>query len=127
LIVNYLCFKMILNFLIFLSSFVFSESTKVIWTTPQNHDFGEILRGSTHTHIFEFKNLTNKPLTIDNVRTDCGCTASDWEEEPVKPNAQGKITITFDATKSGYFQKKITVWIRGQKQAEKLSIEGEVL
>jgi Protein of unknown function (DUF1573) len=61
------------------------------------------------------------------VRTDCGCTASDWDEEPVKPNALGKITITFDATKSGYFQKKITVWIRGQKQAEKLSIEGEVL
>jgi Protein of unknown function (DUF1573) len=111
-----------LSFLIFLSSFTLSESTKVIWTTPQSHDFGEILRGSTHTHIFEFKNLTYKPLTIDNVRTDCGCTASDWEEEPVKPNALGKITITFDATKSGYFQKKITVWIRGQQENTEINL-----
>ena len=118
---------MILNFLIFLSSFALFETSKLSWTTPQSHDFGEILRGSSQTHVFEFKNLSNKPLTIDNVRTDCGCTASDWEEEPVKPNALGKITITFDAAKVGYFQKKITVWIRGQKQAEKLSIEGEVL
>ncbi len=118
---------MILTLVIFLSSFSLLETSKVDWTTPTSHDFGEILRGSAQTHIFEFKNLTDKPLTIDNVRTDCGCTASDWEEEPVKPNAQGKITVIFDATKSGYFQKKITVWIRGQKQAEKLSIEGEVL
>jgi Protein of unknown function (DUF1573) len=118
---------MILNFLILLSSFTLFEADKVMWTTPQSHDFGEILRGSTHTHIFEFKNLTNKPLTVDNVRTDCGCTASDWDDEPVKPNAPGKITITFDAAKEGYFRKKITVWIRGQKQSEKLTIEGEVL
>jgi Protein of unknown function (DUF1573) len=118
---------MILNFLIFLSSFTLSDSSKLSWTTPQSHDFGEILRGSTHTHVFEFKNLTDKPLTIDNVRTDCGCTASDWEEEPVKPKALGKINITFDGVKSGYFKKKITVWVKGQKQAEKLSIEGEVL
>jgi hypothetical protein len=118
---------MILHFLIIVSQFTLFDTSKINWMTPQDHDFGEIRRGSTHTHVFEFKNLSDKPLTIDNVRTDCGCTASDWEEEPVKPNALGKITITFDATKVGYFQKKITVWIRGQKQAEKLTIEGEVL
>ena len=78
------------------------------------------------TYIFEFKNTSNAPLIIDNVRTDCGCTASDWEETPVEAGAQGRITIHFDASKTGYFKKKITVWIKGMKKAEKLSIEGEV-
>ena len=118
---------MVLSILLFISTITFQNPSKVTWITPTTYDFGQILRGSTTTHFFEFKNTTDAPLVIDNVRTSCGCTASDWEEEPVKPKTQGKITITFDATKSGFFKKKITVWIRGQKKSETLYIEGEVI
>ena len=114
------------SILIFIAHFTLFTDSKIIWTTPTTHDFGEILRGKSVTYIFEFKNTSNAPLIIDNVRTDCGCTASDWEETPVEAGAQGRITIHFDASKTGYFKKKITVWIKGMKKAEKLSIEGEV-
>ena len=96
------------------------------WTTPTEHDFGSIEKGVPKTHIFEFKNISNTPLLIDNVRTECGCTASEWEETPIETGKIGKITVTYDAHKSGYFRKKLIVWFSGQKTSEKLWIEGEV-
>jgi hypothetical protein len=108
-----------------LLSVTFTESN-LTWITPQSHDFGDILRGGEATHTFSFKNTTNTTLTLDNVRTDCGCTATDWDIAPVPAGGTGHIKITYDAAKMGYFKKKITVWIRHQRKAEKLWIEGEV-
>lgn len=113
-------------FIGFLMPFFFLSENKIAWTTPTEHDFGEILRGRDATHIFTFKNLSDTPLVIDNVRTDCSCTSSDWDIAPVLPNELGKVTVSFDTKKTGYFKKKITVWIRGQQKSEKLTIEGEV-
>lgn len=114
------------SLLIILVSILNIDTVKMEWVSPTTHDFGELLRGKEVTHVFEFKNTSDKPLVIDNVRTDCGCTASDWEEEPVPVGQVGRITIRFDASKLGYFKKKITVWVKGVKKPEKLSIEGEV-
>ena len=100
--------------------------SKVTWTTPTEHDFGLILRGVEAQHVFTFRNRSKTPLTIDNVRTDCSCTASDWDIAPVAPDSTGQITISYDAHKKGYFKKRLTVWIHGQKEAEKLVIQGEV-
>lgn len=113
-------------FLSFLIPFFFVLDTSITWTTPVEHDFGEIGQGSEAVHVFTFKNLTNKPIVIDNVRTDCSCTASDWETAPIEPQETGKIKVSYDTKKTGYFRKKLTVWIRGQKKAEKLTIEGDV-
>jgi hypothetical protein len=100
--------------------------SKVEWTTSKDHDFGLVERGVEAKHVFTFKNISNAPLIIDNVRTDCSCTASDWDEAPIAPNAIGKITVGYDAKKKGFFRKHLTVWLHGQKQAEKLMIQGEV-
>ena len=100
--------------------------SKVEWTTPTNHDFGLILRGVEARHVFTFRNISNAPLIIDNVRTECSCTASDWDASPIAPNAIGKITVDYDARKKGFFRKRLTVWLRGQKHSEKLLIQGEV-
>jgi Protein of unknown function (DUF1573) len=100
--------------------------SKVEWTSPKSHDFGLVEKGVEAKHVFTFKNISNAPLIIDNVRTDCSCTASDWDDAPIAPNAIGKITVGYDAKKKGYFKKHLTVWLHGQKQSEKLMIEGEV-
>ena len=110
----------------FLLPFCFILNTKIVWTTPTQHDFGNILRGSEAKHIFTFKNLSDKTLVIDNVRTDCSCTASDWDAAPILSNEIGNVTVSFDTHQTGVFRKKITVWIRGQRQAEKLIIVGKV-
>ncbi len=100
--------------------------SKLVWTTSTDHDFGLIPRGIEAKHVFTFRNRSKTPLKIDNVRADCSCTASDWDIAPVAPDSIGKITVNYDAFKKGYFKKRLTVWIKGQKQAEKLVIQGEV-
>lgn len=106
---------------------LFFDTSKVVWTTPPAHDFGEILRGSDATFTFTFRNVSPATLTLDNVRTECSCTATDWDAAPIAPNESGKITVSFDTKKVGFFKKKMTVWIRGQRKPEKISIEGEVI
>ena len=113
-------------FISFLLPFFLNLDAQIAWTTPTQHDFGDILRGQEATYIFTFKNISDKLVVIDNIRTDCSCTASDWNSAPILPNETGKITVSYDAKQSGYFRKKLTVWIRGQRKAEKLTIEGEV-
>lgn len=113
--------------LLYLFIYAFCINTNIQWVTPTEHDFGDIEKGKAQSFVFTFKNVSDKPIVIDNVRTDCGCTASDWENDPILPNAIGKVTITYDALKEGYFRKKITVWLHKQKKAETLYIEGEVL
>ncbi|MBL7814465.1 MAG: DUF1573 domain-containing protein [Saprospiraceae bacterium] len=110
----------------FLMPFFLLSEALLQWTTPTQHDFGEIKKGDEAQHIFTFKNVSDQPIVLDNVRTECSCTASDWSKTPILPNETGRITVSFDAKQTGYFRKKITVWVRGQRKPEKLSIEGEV-
>lgn len=114
-------------FSLVLALFLSSSPAKIAWTSPTTHNFGNLLRGQSARHIFYFKNTSNATIVIDNVRTDCGCTASDFDAAPIEAGKTGQINIEYDATRLGFFKKRITVWISGQKKSEKLWIEGVVL
>lgn len=108
-------------------AFLFTGDTSVIkWETDTMHDFGDLLQGEPATFVFKFKNISDQPIIIDNVRPSCGCTASDWNNIPVEPDSIGQLGITYDAKKAGYFNKKVKVFFSGQRKAEKLYIEGFV-
>lgn len=116
-----------LAFLSFLSlSFLISQEPIMEWASEVDHDFGDILQGNPAAFDFQFINLTDQPLSIDNVRTTCGCTASEWSEAPTLPGSTGTIHIVFDARKTGYFYKKIKVFFNGQRKGERLTISGYV-
>jgi hypothetical protein len=123
---NSIC-AMPLAIIFFLFQVFIGNDSKLVWLTPTTHDFGEIAKRQPVKYVFEFKNITTEPLVIENVRAECGCTASDWEQEPVQPSQIGKISVTYDAVKNGVFYKKLTVWIKGQRKPEKLIVEGEVM
>jgi len=59
--------------------------------------------------IFEFKNNSKKPATIQGVQTSCGCTAAEKPTEAVKPGKKGKISVSYDTKRVGQFTKTITV------------------
>ncbi len=107
--------------------FLPTNDSKVKWLSPIEHDFGDIKLKVAASHSFEFVNISDGLLTVDNVRTSCGCTASDWEEEPTEAADSSAIKITYDAAKPGYFRKKIKVFFHGQRKAEVLYIEGFVV
>ncbi len=104
----------------------FTTDSVVEWLSPVEHDFGELKLNVPATAEFRFKNTSAEPLVIDNVRSTCGCTASNWDDAAIGPGEEGSIKIEFDARKPGFFYKKITVFFSNQRKAEKLSITGFV-
>ncbi len=73
-------------------------------------NFGELIQGEKASHIFEFTNVGNAPLVIDNIKTSCGCTVPEYTEKPIEPNEKGEIKITFNtAGKKGSQHKSITI------------------
>lgn len=115
-----------------LLSFVFLFQTHIAieptfaWVTPTTHDFGTLKLHVPAPVEFKFKNTSDVPITIDNVRSICGCTATEWTETPVLPGKEGFIKVVFDARKEGYFYKKVTVFFNTQRKGEKLFVEGFV-
>lgn len=111
---------------LFLLPTLHSIDSKVEWLTPTSYDFGDIIHKQPVRHDFSFKNITDAPLTVDNVRTTCGCTVPDWSEAPVLPDSTGIISVEYDARDEGYFKKQIKVYFSSQRKAEKLMVEGYV-
>ena len=119
-------------FTLFLLSAIFTsdlnaQSERVIeWKTPQTHEFGDLIQDEPVVHLFVFKNISDEPITIENVRTTCGCAAPEWSYEPILPGTESEIKIEFDAHKLQGFRKRILVFFHEQKKGEKLYIEGYV-
>jgi hypothetical protein len=92
-------------------------------------DFGnKMMEGEVVQHIFKFKNTGKSPLIIRTTQTSCGCTASEFDKEPVAPNAEGTIKVIFNSTgKPGDFQKTIQVIANTIPNETKLLIIGDVI
>ncbi|MBA9077480.1 DUF1573 domain-containing protein [Rufibacter quisquiliarum] len=76
----------------------------------QKFDFGDIRQGEVVQHTFRFTNNGSQPLVISNVRTTCGCTATDYPKKPVMPGETASITARFNsAGKRGQQNKVITI------------------
>ena len=91
------------------------------------HDFGKIKQGVPTTFDFEFKNVTDKPLVIENASASCGCTTPKWPQAPVMAGKKEKINVGYNAGSAGAFSKTITVKVAGVDAPVTLTITGEVL
>ncbi|MDD2550869.1 MAG: DUF1573 domain-containing protein [Bacteroidales bacterium] len=93
------------------------------------HNFGEILeQAGTVSYSFKVKNVGETPLIINRVATSCGCTASKYTKEPILPNSEGVITISYNpAGRPGRINQRITVFTNAPGSGIVLSLRGEVL
>ena len=74
------------------------EQANVVVFDETTHDFGVIKEEDGRvTTVFNFTNTTQGPLTITNVRASCGCTTPAWNKEPIAPEGQGQITVSYNA------------------------------
>ncbi|MBN2891168.1 MAG: DUF1573 domain-containing protein [Bacteroidales bacterium] len=103
-----------------------TDSTTVEFSSTE-FDFGTIDQGEQVTYTFKFKNTGNKPLLISEVHTSCGCTASTYTKEPVAPQSEGFIKVTFNsAGKRGNQYKIVTVMCNTNPEAHELVVKGNV-
>ena len=101
--------------------------------TPQisfddvSHNFGTIAQGEKVSYTFKFRNIGDGALQITDVTTSCGCTASKYSTEPVKPGESGTVEVIFDSYgREGKQLKSANVWTNCGEKPVKLQIFAEV-
>jgi hypothetical protein len=74
------------------------------------HDFGKVDEGENVKFAFKLTNKGKAPLTIENVRTSCGCTAATPKDKTIAPGASSELAVSFDTRgRPGKNRKVITV------------------
>ncbi len=104
---------------------VSKPAPETISFTETEFDFGKIPQGKPVTHVFEFKNISSIPFSLDNVQASCGCTTPEWNKDVVAPGATSKITIGYNAQNEGTFAKPVTITYNGN-QTRQIIIKGDV-
>jgi hypothetical protein len=105
----------------------FQATSPVLWVSSQNYELGEVLHREPKTIYYKFKNITKKPILVDNVRADCGCTTPFWPDSPILPDSVGAITVKYNAWNKGNFDKKIKVFFHSFDKPEVLHLKGKVV
>ena len=94
-----------------------------------SHDFGKFSETSPVVNcVFNFQNVGDAPLVINQAIASCGCTVPEYTKEPVQPGQKGQIKVTYNGTgkRAGRFNKTITVHCNGKTEIVRLMIEGEM-
>ena len=61
----------------------------------------KIPEGPAAEYTFEFTNVGNEPLIIQNASASCGCTTPEWPKEPILPGKVGKIKVKYNTQGRG--------------------------
>ncbi|PZQ80065.1 MAG: hypothetical protein DI548_14310 [Flavobacterium johnsoniae] len=71
-------------------------------------DYGTVTKGEDNgLRVFEFKNIGDAPLIINDVKSSCGCTVPTKPQEPIMPGKTGKIEVQYNMNPG--ISKTITV------------------
>jgi len=90
------------------------------------HDFGSIVYGANGSVDFTYTNQGTTPLIIADVKSSCGCTIPTWTKEPVAPGQKGKITVVYNTTLPGPFNKTVQVFSNANNSPVRLEVRGKV-
>jgi hypothetical protein len=99
--------------------------TEAIQMKETGYDFGKIPQGKPVYHSFEIVNISDKPVSLVNIQTSCGCTTPEWSKDPIAPGASTQVKVGFNAASEGFFEKYITI-LYNQNQTKQVKISGTV-
>ena len=104
-----------------------TKQPQISWEKT-THDFGVFKEeAGLQTAIFEFTNVGDEPLYLNNVKASCGCTATDYTKEPITPGNKGFVKASYNPqNRPGKFNKSITVTTNCENPTTILTITGEV-
>jgi hypothetical protein len=91
------------------------------------HNFGKIKQHTPVTYVFNFKNVSDKPVVIESATAECGCTTPEYPKGVIAKGASNSIKVTYNAEAMGAFTKKVTVKLSNVAEPIILNIEGEVV
>lgn len=94
-------------FTAFLASFFVAVQAQSLSVTPDVVQMGEIALKSKNRVVLTCVNLSDKPLVIRDIQTDCTCTKPAWSKSPVMPGDSVRVTVTLTPTDRGAFYKTV--------------------
>lgn len=73
-------------------------------------------------------NVTDRPVTVERVKTTCGCTSVTWPEAPVEPGDTAIISFTYNpAGRPGRIDKRLKVYLEGYDDPREIRLTGLVI
>ena len=103
------------------SAFTFRSGAEFSFL-DRNHDFTDVNEGAVLEHDFIFTNVGDEPLLISDYKVACTCTEIAFPKEPVLPNQEGVIHLSFDTKgKFGFQSRKIEIMSNAKKKLKLLS------
>jgi hypothetical protein len=103
------------------------KADDVIKVNTEKFDFGKIKQGVPITTYFEIKNISDKPVVVENTWGSCGCTTPETPKAPIMPNTTAKIKVEYNAAAMGGFTKDVSIKLAGIQEPKVVKITGEVL
>ncbi len=105
-----------------------------VWAVPKldvdhyEYNFGEIYQGENVKHTFPFTNQGDSLLSVEKVRSSCGCTAALVSSRELQPGETGEIQANFDSTRfRGLVAKTIYLYTNDTTQpVAQLFIRGRI-
>ncbi|CAM1358599.1 conserved exported hypothetical protein [Tenacibaculum sediminilitoris] len=90
-------------------------------------DYGKVVLGSEGKRVFEFTNVGDAPLIIEDIKSTCGCTVPTKPEKPIMPGEKGQIEVSYDTKRPGGFSKAITIISNAKKKRKMVKIKGFIV
>ena len=102
------------------------EERVVAFPEGKVFDFGDVLLSDGALHCaFPFKNVGDRPLTIHNVISSCGCTTPEWPSGEIAPGDGDVIRATFTNDEGPFpFDKTLTVYFSHLRRPVVLRLRG---
>lgn len=83
----------------------YSQEAPLEFDSPKQK-FGKVPEGQDVYLTYEFVNIGEKPVIINEAKVNCSCTVVDYPKEPITPNAKGKVNIGFHTKGKIGFQER---------------------
>jgi len=77
------------------------------------HDFGKTPYGKAVEFDIVIKNVSKDTIKVENVKVGCGCTSPKWQPGPYAPGETFKITLGFNGSADGPFEKYVDLYFSG--------------
>ena len=114
-------------FMLTLGAFAQTKAEDVIKVNTEKHDFGKVKQNVPPVYYFEIKNISDKPVVVENTWASCGCTTPDKITEPIAPGTTVKLKVQYSAAAVAPFTKDVYIKLAGIEQPKSVQITGEVL
>lgn len=110
-----------------LASFCVAAQAQSLSVTPEVVQMGEIALKSKNRVELICVNLSDKPLVIRDIQTDCTCTKPAWSKSPVMPGDSVRVTVTLTPTDRGAFYKTVRfVTVPASEKVQQAVLRGKV-